>query len=1056
SEGEGEGEIIEENPIAGPVEETQETQETQNTPSNDENVNPILTETQQSTTESTINTNTNTNESYSEVTNESEALPKEESSPSQGEPQTSEVNITEIQNETETQGNVTQNITPTEIQNETEVQGNITPTEAKNETPTEAEKVIKTFTDVCEETCDLEDLNLNESSYTLRIEISNAKLQLDTLDYTLITPEIPQETNVTNITETNISLIENITINTTQYPAILGQPVKWKKEISLNESGSTIVELPKEARNIVVNKIIDLGSYSEEQNESEALPKEESSPSQGEPQTSEDGKIRQIANADIETKVKENIQDEEPKQKVSRITGNSITGNAIDTTDETPSSSNTSEEVIQVSINDNATEYEIEYETPAPYAVEEDLENGKKVIVSGPETIHYENVLAFTNLNENLSITDVSEVKIYWVEENTYLPVNLIQDKNSNGIYDYIEWIVPHLSNQTFEITLQPGSEGKDAYINGGAKNTNYGSETTIDVNYATNNRYRGLIEFDLSEVDSAANIANASLTLYLSTKGIGTNIPINMQRINNSWTEGKVTWNNRSENQTWDSEGGDFDSFIWATKTVSTEGIFYTWDITQLVQNWVNETYENYGIILMGDVGDGTWQFASSDDTNATRRPQLNITYNESVAPTINSVSIPSNIREGEEISLTANITDNLEVTSSAIEINGINYSLGQSLQTTSQTTSIIPVAKGTITTEPNKVLNYPNAYDNNNDTYTGITNGLLLTVKTPGVSATGTINSVKIKIIHSKVAYDTSGYVHWAINSTTQGSTHAFTSTSESPEITEFDITSEKTWTFSDFNLLTEIHINNSDNTLRIYEAWFEINYTTSASSDLWNATINTSELSSGIYDYALFSEDYFGNTQTASGNFTILPSLVLMNISMNDAQGNFNPSEVIIYDENQEVEMNSSMTESQLISLEEGEKDIIINPIGSPITQIEYENATIENYTNGIIDIDNPSPTGNFTVIYALNPLLNSSNATITVSATGNELYKCKDWNFTEQTCYGNWTKVNITITPGEQYNFTLSPEDPAFGEVIVIIFAHHLDSTRDFISDIYEQV
>jgi hypothetical protein len=165
--------------------------------------------------------------------------------------------------------------------------------------------------------------------------------------------------------------------------------------------------------------------------------------------------------------------------------------------------------------------------------------------------------------------------------------------------------------------------------------------------------------------------------------------------------------------------------------------------------------------------------------------------------------------------------------------------------------------------------------------------------------------------------------------------------------------------------------------------------------------------------------------------------------MNISINDAQGNFNPAEVVIYGENQEVEMNSSMTESQLISLEEGEKDIIINPINSPITQIEYENAPIEDYTNGIIDIDEPNETESFTEIYALNPHLNSTNAKVTVIATGNELYKCKEWNFTEQNCYGNWIKVNITITPGEEYNFTLSPEDPAFGEIILITKAQHLD-------------
>jgi len=36
------------------------------------------------------------------------------------------------------------------------------------------------------------------------------------------------------------------------------------------------------------------------------------------------------------------------------------------------------EEVIEVLIDDNATEYEIEYETPASYATEETLSMGKQ------------------------------------------------------------------------------------------------------------------------------------------------------------------------------------------------------------------------------------------------------------------------------------------------------------------------------------------------------------------------------------------------------------------------------------------------------------------------------------------------------------------------------------------------------------------------------------------------------------------------------------------------------------------------------------------------------
>ncbi|MCA9478493.1 MAG: hypothetical protein KC535_05080, partial [Nanoarchaeota archaeon] len=52
-------------------------------------------------------------------------------------------------------------------------------------------------------------------------------------------------------------------------------------------------------------------------------------------------------------------------------------------------------------------------------------------------------------------------------------------------------------------------------------------------------------------------------------------------------------------------------------------------------------------------------------------------------------------------------------------------------------------------------------------------------------------------------------------------------------------------------------------------------------------------------------------------------------------------------------------------------------------------------------------------------------------LTVTAKGNALYKCAEWNFTTQTCTGEWTFVK-TIIPGEPYTISVDKVDPAFGE------------------------
>ncbi|MEM4243094.1 MAG: hypothetical protein QXM31_04300, partial [Candidatus Woesearchaeota archaeon] len=55
----------------------------------------------------------------------------------------------------------------------------------------------------------------------------------------------------------------------------------------------------------------------------------------------------------------------------------------------------------------------------------------------------------------------------------------------------------------------------------------------------------------------------------------------------------------------------------------------------------------------------------------------------------------------------------------------------------------------------------------------------------------------------------------------------------------------------------------------------------------------------------------------------------------------------------------------------------------------------------------------------------------NATYHLRATSHELFKCKDWNYTEQKCKGEWKKIKDTI-PGKTYAIKLGPNDPALAE------------------------
>jgi len=112
-------------------------------------------------------------------------------------------------------------------------------------------------------------------------------------------------------------------------------------------------------------------------------------------------------------------------------------------------------DAIIVNITDTVAEapkvYEINYNTPAPEATEKVFSQYVKTVTVA-SNISYQNITAYTALPG----VPAWMVKLNWQQENEYVAVpdaNLI-DKNSDGLIDGVEWTVPHLSEQTYEVNL--------------------------------------------------------------------------------------------------------------------------------------------------------------------------------------------------------------------------------------------------------------------------------------------------------------------------------------------------------------------------------------------------------------------------------------------------------------------------------------------------------------------------------------------------------------------------------------------------------------------------
>ncbi len=103
-------------------------------------------------------------------------------------------------------------------------------------------------------------------------------------------------------------------------------------------------------------------------------------------------------------------------------------------------------------------------------------------------------------------------------------------------------------------------------------------------------------------------------------------------------------------------------------------------------------------------------------------------------------------------------------------------------------------------------------------------------------------------------------------------------------------------------------------------------------------------------------------------------------------------------------------------------------------SPITEIAFTGLNSTNSSLGLdFPDDVPAPEGKaWSRVYAIDPSkLEFSGATVSVTAEGYELYKCRDWDFEGRQCLGEWEFL-MDIAPGLEYTIELGPADPGFAE------------------------
>lgn len=136
----------------------------------------------------------------------------------------------------------------------------------------------------------------------------------------------------------------------------------------------------------------------------------------------------------------------------------------------------------------------------------------------------------------------------------------------------------------------------------------------------------RSLVQFDLAGIPAGTQIASASLKLYLIESWDYPNRyrTITAYRVGSGWAEMAVTWHNKpSCQEAYGSNSVKEDAWGW-----------YDFNVTALVQAWVNGSQPNYGIMVRGPEhsgSDSSWRAFSTKE--GPYPPQLVINYTGSAA---------------------------------------------------------------------------------------------------------------------------------------------------------------------------------------------------------------------------------------------------------------------------------------------------------------------------------------------------------------------------------------------------------------------------------------
>ena len=175
----------------------------------------------------------------------------------------------------------------------------------------------------------------------------------------------------------------------------------------------------------------------------------------------------------------------------------------------------------------------------------------------------------------------------------------------------------------------------RNVKINASVPNT--ADTANLDIGmYHTSQLIRSLVHFDLSSIPSTATVTSAVLKIYDSGGDFSNNDTTGRAyRVRSrAWTE-SGTWNNYDGTNAWGTAGCDntstdreaTDIGNWSMPAAETAGYKDVTLTTAKVQEWIDGTFANNGLLLKADKED-SYSMHRYQVRTAANPPKLEITY--------------------------------------------------------------------------------------------------------------------------------------------------------------------------------------------------------------------------------------------------------------------------------------------------------------------------------------------------------------------------------------------------------------------------------------------